>query len=125
MTERKIINKKYMTGTLKACKKLFAVGFQAGFIDPGILLTNNKCTPGFTPLVVRDANYGSLGNVRVFINHLFYLYRIDILTSADIHLFLASGDVIIAFVIKAKQVACPHPAILQGFSGRFIIVPVA
>ena len=74
---------------------------------------------------MRHTEHGCFVHSRVLINGVLYLGAIHVFASAKNHVFGAIFDVEEALVIHSPDVARAQPAINDGFSGGFRLVPVA
>src|SRR6476646_10533714 len=71
-----------------------------------------------TQLGVRDADNRRLGDLRVLVQHLFDLPRVDVVSAADDQILLPVDDVVIAVLVHPPDVAGAEPAVVRDGLGR-------
>src|SRR5262249_54972870 len=80
----------------------------------------------FAILVVRDADYLHIADTRTVIEKLLDLTRIDILSTADNHVFNTTGDAAVAVFVHNSEVSAVQPAIqVEDAAGGFQVLVVA
>ena len=76
-------------------------------------------------LVVRDAEHGDVGDLRVRDQHVLGLLRVDVDAARDDHVGLAVGQVEVAVLVEVADVADRRPAVLVarvgGLVGRVVV----
>src|SRR6201999_1144982 len=77
----------------------------------GACLESDRGADLFAKGVVRDADDGGLGHVRVLVEHLFDLARVDVVAAADDHVLGPVDDVEVAVLVDAPDVAGIQPSV--------------
>src|ERR1044072_1196614 len=77
-----------------------------------------------TPLVVRPADHGRLGDRWMCGKDILDLGAVDVLAAGDDHVLLAVHDPDVALFVLAYEIAGMEPATREGLRGGLGVVPV-
>src|SRR6516225_8497132 len=76
--------------------------------------------------LVGDADHLHILNLRVAIEELLDLARIDVLAAADHHVLNPPDDVAIALLVDRREIASVHPTRrVDRLAGLFLVIPIA
>ena len=80
---------------------------------------------GLAPGIVRDAEYSGFENGGMLMDRGLNLCAVNVLAPRDNHVLGAIHDKNVTLGIPRSNVACPHPAISQGFFSEIGPTPIA
>ena len=89
------------------------------------LVEDDRGADLLAPLVVGDADHRRFADLRVLVEHLLDLARVDVVAAADDQVLLAVDDVEVAVLVDAGHVAAVEPAAAHRLRGRVGALPVA
>src|SRR5215212_1052573 len=119
---RVLIYEVHVEGDLEAGYVLLAILFEVFFGEAGVrLLLYYYGGDLFAVLLVRDAVYLHVGDVRVGVEELLDLARVDVLAAPDDHVLRPARDPNVPVLVHDRQVACVQPAVVVYDLGRLVL----
>src|SRR5206468_2713062 len=85
----------------------------------------NDCADVLAEHRMWDADDGGLDNVGMFVQRALHLDGVDVVATADQHVFRAVDDVQETVLVEAAEVTAVHPAVLPRPRGGLRVVEVA